>query len=127
MLRGLLLLLRETAMLRGLLLLLRGTAAERTAAIAERTTAERNCARTRELLFRSLVAPRAPGGAGGFHVIFSYVLEKGYKAPFLEPEDHARMKDLKILVPTVALKPLYDFSRPISYQKFAPHRTPAHY
>ena len=49
MLRGLLLLLRETAMLRGLLLWLRGTAAERTAAIAERTAAERNCARTRWL------------------------------------------------------------------------------
>ena len=37
---------RRTAMLRGLLLLLRETAAERTAAIAERTAAERNCART---------------------------------------------------------------------------------
>ena len=39
-------LLGTAAMLRGLLLLLRETAAERTPAIAERTAAERNCART---------------------------------------------------------------------------------
>ena len=45
-------------------------------------------------------------------------LKKGYKAPFLEPQDHARMKDLKNSVLMVALKPLYDFSRPMSYPKF---------
>ena len=65
MLRGLLLLLRETAMLRELLLWLRGTAAEKTAAIVERTDAERNCAITRWLLPRSLVAPR-----GGWRILF---------------------------------------------------------
>ena len=64
MLRGLLLLLRETAMLRGLLLWLRGTAAERTAAIAERTAAERTAAITREMGSRSLVAPR-----GGWRIL----------------------------------------------------------
>ena len=68
MLTGLLLLLRETAMLIGLLLWLRGTAAEGTAAIAEKTTAERNCARTRELLPRSLVAPR-----GGWRIYLSWL------------------------------------------------------
>ena len=49
-------------------------------------------------------------------LFFSQFLKKGYKAPFLEPQDHARMKDLKIPVLIVALKPLHDFSRPISYQ-----------
>ena len=49
---------RTAAMLRGLLLLLRETVAERTAAIAERTAAERDCARTWWLRPRSLVAPR---------------------------------------------------------------------
>ena len=39
---------------------------------------------------------------------------KCYKASFLEPQDHARMKDLEISVLMVALKPLRDFSRPIS-------------
>ena len=40
--------------------------------------------------------------------------KKSYKAPFLEPQHHARMKDLKISVLMVALNPLHDFSRPIS-------------
>ena len=48
----------------------------------------------------------------------AYYRQKGYKARFLEPRDHARMKDLKIPVRMVALKPLHDFSRPISYPKF---------
>ena len=52
------------------------------------------------------------------HVIFPQLVKTDEKAPFLEPQDHARMKDLKIPVLTVALKPLYDFSRHSSCQKF---------
>ena len=37
------------------------------------------------------------------------MFEKRHKAPFLEAQGHARMKDLKIRVPMVALKPLHDF------------------
>ena len=40
------------------------------------------------------------------------------KAQSLMPQDHARMKDLKILVLMVARKPLYDPWRPISLQQF---------
>ena len=53
---------RRTAMLRGLLLLLRETAAEKTATIAERIAAERNCA---EHGGCSRAAWSPPGGAGG--------------------------------------------------------------
>ena len=52
-----------------------------------------------------------------FHLFVSLFSKQGYKAPFLEPQEHARMKDLKILVLMVALKPLYDLSQPVSYQK----------
>ena len=43
---------------------------------------------------------------------FSLFSKQGYKAPFLEPQDHARMKDLKIPVQMVALKLLCDFPDP---------------
>merc|ERR1712110_1311308 len=52
-----------------------------------------------------------------FHVFVSLFSKTGYKAPSLEPQDHARMKDLKMPVLMVALKPLHDYSRPISCQK----------
>ena len=54
------------------------------------------------------------------HALFFTFLfsNKNYKAPFLEPQGHARMKDLKISVLMVALKHLHDFSRPISCQQF---------
>ena len=42
--------------------------------------------------------------------VCSHFFKKGYTAPFLKPQDHARMKGLKILVLMVALKPLHDFS-----------------
>ena len=51
------------------------------------------------------------------HVVAHTFWRKGYKAPFLETQDHARMKDLKILVLMVALKHLYDFPRPIPCQQ----------
>ena len=52
-------------------------------------------------------------------VRFLLFFNNGYKAPFLEPQDHARMKDLEILVLMVALESLHEFSRPIPYQILA--------
>ena len=42
------------------------------------------------------------------------VFETCYKAPFLEPQDHARMTDIKLPVLMVAKKSLYDFTWPNS-------------
>ena len=47
--------------------------------------------------------------------VFKSFSNKAYKAPFLECQDHARMKYLNMLVLMVALKPLHDFPRPISW------------
>ena len=49
-------------------------------------------------------------------VLHSFEKERLYEAPFLEAQDHARMKDLKIPVLTVALRPLYDSSQTILCQ-----------
>ena len=51
-------------------------------------------------------------------IVFTFLFEKGYKPSFLESQDHARMEDLRIPLLMVVLKPLHDFTRPISYQKF---------